>query len=70
MLALHRLQPKNLRWFILLATLLHGVLFFMLDSISLSNLHHTLLRLIISCAASSVLIWYIVKLFIEKIIIK
>lgn len=70
MLALHRLQSKNLRWYILLATLMHGVIFFMLDSISLSNLHHTLLRLLVSCATSAVLIWYIVKLFIEKIIIK
>ena len=69
-LALHRLQAKSLRWFILLVTLLHGVIFFMLETISLSNLHHTLLRLFVSCVASALLIWYIVKLFIEKIIIK
>ena len=69
-LALHRLQAKNMRWYILLVTLLHGVIFFMLETISLSNLHHTLLRLVLSCAVSAVLIWYIVKLFTEKIIIK
>ena len=69
-LALHRLQAKNLRWFILLVTILHAVIFFMLETISLSNLHHTLLRLVVSCVVSALLIWYIVKLFIEKIIIK
>lgn len=68
--ALHRLQAKNLAWYIILMVVVHSLIYFLLESMSLSNLHHTLLRLIISDVASVVMIWYVVKLFTEKILIK
>ena len=68
--ALHRLQAKNLVWYIILMVMVHSLIYFLLETISLSNLHHTILRLIISDIAAGVMIWYVVKLFTEKIIIK
>ena len=68
--ALHRLQPKNLAWYIILMVVVHSLLYFLLETLSLSNLHHTLLRLVVSDIAACVMIWYLVKLFTEKIIIK
>ena len=68
--ALHRLQAKNLAWYIILMVVVHSLLYFLLETLSLSNLHHTLLRIIISDVAACVMIWYLVKLFTEKIIIK
>ena len=68
--ALHRLQPKNLAWYIILMVVVHSLLYFLLETLSLSNLHHTLLRLVVSDIAACVMIWSLVKLFTEKIIIK
>ena len=68
--ALHRLQAKNLAWYIILMVVVHSLLYFLLETLSLSNLHHTLLRLVVSDIAACVMIWYLVKLFTEKIIIK
>lgn len=68
--ALHRLQAKNLVWYIILMVLAHSGIYFLLETMSLSNIHHTLLRLVVSDVVSVVMIWYLVKLFTEKIFIK
>ena len=66
--ALHRLSTKHLAWFIILMTTLHSTIFFMLESLSLSHLHYTLLRLVVSVSTASLMSWYIVKLFTTKIL--
>ena len=68
--ALHRLQAKNLLWYIIFVVGMHSLIYFLLEAISLSNLHHTILRIVISDMVAVSLVWYIVKLFAEKIIIK
>lgn len=66
--ALHRLSTKHLAWFIVLVVVLHSVIYFFMESLSLSNAPHTLVRLAVSDIVAIALIWYIIKLFTEKII--
>ncbi len=66
--ALHRLSTKHLAWYIILMVTLHSILFFMLESLSLSHLPYTLLRLVLSASTASLMSWYIVKLFTKKIL--
>lgn len=66
--ALHRLSTKHLAWFIVLVVVLHSVIYFFMESLSLSNAPHTLVRLVVSDIVAIALIWYIIKLFTEKII--
>lgn len=67
---LRRLQAKNLAWYISLMVVVHSLIYFLLETMSLSNLHHTMLRLVVSDVVAIVMVWYIVKLFIEKIFVK
>ncbi|MBR3794018.1 MAG: rod shape-determining protein MreD [Alistipes sp.] len=66
--ALHRLSTKHLAWFIVLVVVLHSVIYFFMESLSLSNALHTFVRLVVSDIVAIALIWYIIKLFTEKII--
>lgn len=68
--ALHRMQPKSLLWYIILMIVVHSLIYFFLEAMSLSNLHHTALRMVISDMVAVGLVWYMIKLFTEKIIIK
>lgn len=68
--ALHRMQPKSLLWYIILMIVVHSLIYFFLEAMSLSNLHHTALRMVISDIVAVGLVWYMIKLFTEKIIIK
>ena len=66
--SLHRLSTKHLAWYISLMIILHSTIFFLLESLSLSHLPYTLLRLALSAATASLMSWYIVKLFTKKIL--
>lgn len=68
--SLYRLSTKHLAWFIILMVTLHSIIFFMLESLSLNHLPYTLMRLVISAATSSLMSWYVVKLFTKKILNK
>ena len=68
--SLHRLAPKHLAWCIIVVTSLHSFIFFKLESLSLSHLPYTLLRLVISASTASLMSWYVVKLFTKKILNK
>lgn len=68
--ALHRLQAKNLIWYIILMVVVHSLIYFFMEAMSLSNLHHTALRMLISDVVAVAIVWYVVKLFAEKIIVK
>jgi hypothetical protein len=68
--ALHRLQAKNLIWYIILMVVVHSLIYFFMEAMSLSNLQHTALRMLISDVVAVAIVWYVVKLFAEKIIIK
>lgn len=68
--ALYRLPQKNLMTYMAMIILLHSIIYFIAESLSAVHLLHTLLRVVLSDMVSAVLIWYIVKLFIEKILNK
>lgn len=65
--SLYRLTEKSLAWFIALVILLHSTIYFTLEALSLHHIFHTLLRVVLSGAASGAFVWFFVKLFIEKI---
>lgn len=66
--SLHRLPEKNFQWYIIAMVVLHSGIYFMMESLSLMHILHTLLRLIVSDIATVMFIYYFVKLFIEKIL--
>ena len=68
--ALYRLPQKNLLTYIIMMILLHSAIYFIMESLSMAHLFHTLLRVIVSDVFSVIIVWYIVKLFIEKILNK
>ena len=68
--ALYRLPQKNLLTYIISMVLMHSIIYFVMESLSMAHLFHTLLRVIVSDVACVVIVWYIVKLFVEKILNK
>ena len=65
--ALYRLPQKNLLTYIISMVLMHSIIYFVMESLSMAHLFHTLLRVIVSDVVCVVIVWYIVKLFVEKI---
>lgn len=68
--ALYRLPQKNLLTYIILMILIHSTIYFVVGALSMAHLFHTLLRIVVSDVVSVVMVWYIVKLFVEKILNK
>lgn len=68
--ALYRLPQKNLLTYIILMVLMHSIIYFVMESLSMAHLFHTLLRIVVSDVVCVVIVWYIVKLFVEKILNK
>ncbi len=64
---LRRFTTKNLVGYIVAMIMLHGVIYFMMESLSLMHMLHTLLRMLLSCSIAAVLVWYIVRLIIDRI---
>lgn len=65
---LHRMTAKSRLGYIALMVLLHSAIYFLLEALSLRNLHHTLLRLVASDVVAVPMVWYIVKIFTERIL--
>ena len=68
--ALYRLPQKNLLTYIILMVLMHSIIYFVMESLSMAHMFHTLLRIVVSDVVAVVIVWYIVKLFVEKILNK
>ena len=68
--ALYRLPQKNLLTYIILMVLMHSIIYFVMESLSMAHMFHTLLRIVVSDVVCVVIVWYIVKLFVEKILNK
>lgn len=64
---LHRMTPKSRLGYITLMVVLHSAIYFLLESLSLRNLHYTLLRLVVSDVVAVPMVWYIVKIFTERL---
>ena len=68
--AWYRLTQKNLLTYIILMVLMHSIIYFVMESLSMAHMFHTLLRIVVSDVVCVVIVWYIVKLFVEKILNK
>ena len=68
--ALYRLPQKNLLTYIILMVVMHSIIYFVMESLSMAHLFHTLLRIVVSDVVSVVIVWYIVKVCVEKILNK
>jgi hypothetical protein len=68
--AIYRLPQKNLMTYMVSMILLHSAIYFLVEALSMAHLFHTLLRIVVSDVVAVVIIWYIVKLFVEKILNK
>ena len=62
-----RFTTKNLVGYVVAIVLLHSAIYFLMESLSLIHLLHTLLRMLLSGAIATVLVWYIVRLIIDRI---
>ena len=68
--SLHRIAEKHLRWYIIAVVVLHSSLYFVLESLSMLHIMHTLLRIIVSDIAAVLFIYYFIKIFIDKVLIR
>ena len=68
--ALYRLPQKNLLTYIISMVLIHSTIYFVVEALSMAHMFHTLLRIVVSDVVCVVIVWYIVKLFVEKILNK
>lgn len=65
--SLHRFTTKSLFGYILAMVVAHSTLFFMLESLSLMHILHTLLRIVVSSSVAFIFVWYLVKIIVERI---
>ena len=64
---INRVGPKRLLMYIAGMVMVHCSTYFLVESLSLMHVMHTLLRIVVSGAASILVVWYIVRLFLDKI---
>ena len=65
--SLHRFTHKNLMAYIFAVVLIHSTLFFVLESLSLMHILHTVIRVVVSSTTAFVIVWYLVKIIVERI---
>ena len=65
--SLHRFTTKNLIGYIVAMVVVHSIIYFGMESLSVMHIMHTLLRIIISDVVAIFIVWYIVRLVIERI---
>ena len=67
---INRVAPKRLLLYIVAMVAVHSGVYFLLESLSVMHLLHTLMRLVVSGAVAVFFVWIIVRLFIDKIMVK
>lgn len=66
--SLRRFTAKNLIIYVSAMIVVHSLIYFFMESLSLMHFFHTLLRVVLSDVVAIIIVWYIVKLIIERII--
>lgn len=66
--SLHRFTTKNLIGYIVAMVVVHSIIYFGMESLSVMHLLHTLLRIVVSDVVAIFVVWYIVRLIIERIL--
>ncbi len=64
---LRRFTTKNLVGYIVAMVMLHGAIYFFVEALSWMHILHTLLRMLLSCTIATIIVWYIVRLIIDRI---
>lgn len=65
--ALHRFTQKNLLGYVCAMVIAHSTLYFLLESLSMMHILHTILRIAISSLIAAVIVWYLVRIIVERI---
>lgn len=65
---INRVAPKRLLMYVSTMVVIHCGVYFFMEALSLAHILHTLLRIVISASVSILFVWYIVRLFIDKIL--
>ena len=65
--SLHRFTTKNLVGYVVAMVVVHSAIYFFMESLSMMHILHTLLRLVISDIVAVFVVWYIVRLIIERV---
>lgn len=66
--SLHRFTTKNLVGYVVAMVVVHSAIYFFMESLSMMHILHTLLRLVISDIVAVFVVWYIVRLIIERVL--
>lgn len=66
--SLHRFTTKNLVGYVVAMVVVHSAIYFFMESLSMMHILHTLLRLLISDIVAVFVVWYIVRLIIERVL--
>lgn len=66
--SLNRFTTKNLVGYVVAMVVVHSAIYFFMESLSVMHILHTLLRLVVSDVVSILVVWYIVRLIIERIL--
>lgn len=66
--SLNRFTTKNLVGYVVAMVVVHSAIYFFMESLSVMHILHTLLRLAVSDVVSIFVVWYIVRLIIERIL--
>ena len=62
-----RLGQRKFITYLVVLTLVHHIVFFWLETLSLAHVLHMLLRIVVSTAVSAAFIWIIARIFTSKI---
>lgn len=66
--SLHRFTTKNLVGYVVAMVVVHSAIYFGMESLSMMHILHTLLRIVVSDVVAIFVVWYIVRLIIERIL--
>lgn len=61
-----RMNARSFLIYLVSLVLLHHIIFFSLETLSTAHLLHTLVRIIVSSAASVFFLWYVTRIFTTK----
>lgn len=65
---INRVAPKRLLMYIAAMVMIHCGIYFFMESLSLMHILHTLLRIFVSGVVSIFFVWYVVRLFLDKVL--
>lgn len=65
---INRLSSKRLLLYIFVMVIIHSTIYFTFEALSVMHILHTLLRIGVSSVVATLFVWYVVRLFIDKVL--